>query len=161
MAYQHNGYFNPARHFGRRERLNHIGIPRMTNPKIVTTGTAIDSGVGEAAIVSGGETIILTLHDGEWTTSGTAFNATRQGIIDGRDSQQSEAAGWNVEVRDKEVVTAVARTDADTVTITLTASGSYSITADETVDITIPAAAIAHARGIQVTSLPDVVVTAA
>ena len=107
----------------------------------VTTGTAIPDAT-EVEIVAGGETIILTLTGDTWVAAGATFNAQRQNIIDGLDSAQSELTGWNNEVRDKEVVTAVVRTSATVVTITLTASAAYDITAQETVTCTIPAAAL-------------------
>jgi hypothetical protein len=75
------------------------------------------------------------------------FAAQRQAIIDGLDSAQSEATGWNAEVRDKEVVGAVVRTSDTVVTITLTAAAAYDITADETITVTIPAAALVTSAG--------------
>lgn len=107
------------------------------------TGTFQAGGVLESEIVTGGETIILTLTDGVWVAAGAAaFDTLRQAIIDGMTAAESEAAGWNVEVRDKEVVGAVARTSNTVVTITLTAAGAYSITADENITITVPLLAV-------------------
>src|SRR3990167_778782 len=39
-----------------------------TLPTVAVTGTAIAGGVTEAAIVTGGETLIFTLTNGEWDT---------------------------------------------------------------------------------------------
>lgn len=108
---------------------------------ISITGTAVPTQT-ELDVVTGGKTIILTLAGDTWVTAGAAFDAQRQAIIDGLDSAQSELTGWNNEVRDKEVVTAVARTSSTVVTITLTASASYDITATETITATIPNAAL-------------------
>ncbi len=123
-------------------RFAGVGIEAYVQPRIVVSGTAIAGGVTEAQIVAGGETIILTISNGKWVPSGATFNAARQAIIDGLDSAQAEAAGWDVEVRDKEVVGAVVRTSDTVVTITLTAQAAYSVTADETITPTVPAAAM-------------------
>jgi hypothetical protein len=104
------------------------------------TGTAITGGVTEAEIVAGGETIILTLSQGTWNENTTAFNAARQAMINGMDSAQAEAAGWDAEVKANEVVGAVVRTSDTVVTITLSAAAAYSVTADETITVTIPGA---------------------
>ena len=124
----------------------------------VVTGTAV-SGLTESDVVSGGKTIIITLTNDTWVASGATFNAQRQNIIDGLDSAQSETTGWNAEVRDKEVVTAVARTSDTVVTITLTAAAAYDVTSDETITVTIPATALTG--GTEVVASPTIGVTAA
>lgn len=111
------------------------------------TGT-ITSATVESDIVSGGKTIILTLTNDTWVASGATFDAQRQNIIDGLDSAQSEATGWNAEVRDNEAVTAVVRTSDTIVTITLSAAAAYAITDNETVTATIPATALTGAGAI-------------
>ncbi len=111
---------------------------------VLLTGTLAD-GATEAEIVSGGQIIIATLSVDTWVTAGATFNAQRQNIIDGLDSAQSEAAGWNVEVRDNSStlpVTAVVRTSNTIVTITLSAAASYNITSNENITFTVPASAI-------------------
>ena len=105
------------------------------------TGTATGS-IAESDIVTGGKTIILTLTDDTWVASGATFNAQRQNIINGIDSAQAEAAGWDAEVKAKEVVGAVVRTSDTVVTVTLTAAASYDITAQETIEVTVPATAL-------------------
>jgi len=120
--------------------------PRDT---VTLTGTLSD-GATEAEIVSGGETLILTLTGDTWVAAGMPFDDQRQAIINGITSAASETLGWNNEVRDKEVVGAVVR-DSDTqATITFTAAGSYNITSNENVIATVPAAAL-------VTSSVDIV----
>lgn len=104
------------------------------------TGTII--GALETDIVSGGRTIVLTLSGDTWVADGATFEAQRQAIIDGLDSAESEATGWNAEVRDKEVVGAVVRTSDTVVTITLSAAPAYAITANEVITATVPAAAL-------------------
>lgn len=100
----------------------------------------------ESQVVSGGRTTIITLTDDTWVAAGATFDAVRQAIIDGCTSQQSETNGWNNEVRDNEVVGSVVRTSDTVVTITWTAAGSYAITADETIDVIVPASALTLAN---------------
>jgi hypothetical protein len=121
-------------------------IGAAASPSAALTGTVAD-GATEAMIVDGGETLIVTLTADTWVADDGTFAAQRQAIIDGLDSAQSEATGWNAEVRDKEVVGAVVRTSDTVVTITLTASAAYDITADETITVTIPAAALVTSAG--------------
>ncbi len=129
---------HPLRTHG-RNRFAATGIYPYTKPTVALSGTCTPA-VLEAEVVTGGETIILTLTQGAWNENTTAFNAARQAMINGLDSAQSEAAGWDAEVKAKEVVGAVVRTSNTIVTITLTASAAYSITADETITVTVPAA---------------------
>ena len=109
---------------------------------VVTLSTTITD---EAGIKAGGDTIVLTVSNDTWVATGAAFNAQRQNIIDGLTSAGVEALGWNAEVRDKEVVTAVARTSDTVVTITLTAAAAYDITANETITATVAATALTGA----------------
>lgn len=106
---------------------------------ITGTATAI---IDEVDVAVGGKTIIITLTGDTWVADGPTFNAERQNIINGLDSAQSEVTGWNAEVRDKEVVGAVARTSDTVVTITLSAVASYDITVQETITVTVPASAL-------------------
>ena len=108
------------------------------------TGTATSS-ITESDVVTGGKTIIITLTGDTWKAAGTGpigSTADTQAIIDGLDSAQSEGTGWNAEVRDKEVTTAVVRTSATVATITLTAQAAYDITAQETITVTVPTTAL-------------------
>ncbi len=144
--------------------LNRRFINLYLNPIISAAVTAAISGtavptITEANVVSGGETIIITLTGDTWVAAGATFDAQRQNIIDGLDSAQVEATGWNAEVRDKEVVTAVARTSDTVVTVTLTASAAYDITATETITVTIPNTALVTSTG-DITGVPMFTVTA-
>lgn len=123
----------------------------------VVSGTAVTGGVLESEIVAGNETILITLTNATWE-SGGSFNSERQNIINGLDSAQSEGTGWNAEVRDKEGVGAVVRTSATLVTITLTASGSYAVTADETITVTVPNGAVVD-NSVDLNGTPTFVVT--
>ncbi len=129
----------------------------QAQPALATiTGSATET-IDEDDITTGTKEIIITLTGDTWVASGADFNAQRQGIIDGLDSAQVEGTGWNNEVRDKEVVTAVVRTSATIVTIILTASALYDITAQETITVTVPSTALL--RGIlDVTGIPTLTV---
>jgi len=107
------------------------------------TGTFLTTPT-EAEVVTGSQTIIITLTNGTFIAAGaSAFNAIRQAIINGLTSAGAAAAGWNVEVRDKMAVTTVVRTGNSVVTVTLPATAGYSIASNETVTVTVPRAAIA------------------
>jgi hypothetical protein len=120
-----------------------IASPTFTvDPTAVAiSGTTVPSSL-ELQIVNGGQTLILTLTGDSWVSVGPTFDAVRQAILDGLTSAQSEATGWNAEVRDKEVVGAVVRTSGTVVTITFSAAAAYNITTPETITATIPASAI-------------------
>ena len=125
---------------GRRGRYNRTGIAVYQRPQVVMTGTGGTTSLTEVEAVSGGETIILTLTNGAWNKNTAAFEAARQAMINGMDSAQEEAAGWDAEIKANEVVGAVVRTSDTVVTITLSAAASYATTANETVTVTVPAA---------------------
>ena len=137
MGYKN--WVHPARLYG-KVRFALVGLFPYVKPQVVMTGTAGTTACLESEVVTGGETIILTLTNGCFNKNTTAFNAARQAMIDGMDSAQAEAAGWDVEVKGKEVVGAVVRTSDAVVTITLTAQAAYATSASETITVTIPAA---------------------
>ena len=106
------------------------------------TGTCYPN-VLESEVVTGGDTIIITLTNDTWVASGATFDAQRQNIIDGITSNQSETLGWNNIVRDTNLaVTDVVRTSSTVVTVTLPANGTYAVTVSETITVTIPASAL-------------------
>jgi hypothetical protein len=123
----------------------------------VLTGTATAS-ITEADIVTGGKTIIITLTGDTWVAAGAAFDAQRQNIINGFDSAQAEAAGWDAVVKATEGVAAIVRTSNTVVTWTLSAFGTYDITATETITGTIPATALVLAGAVVAT--PTIAITA-
>ncbi len=135
-----------------------ISAGLLTNCTAVTTGTAVAGGVLESEIVTGGQTIILTLTGGTWAASGATFDAQRQAIINGLTAAEAEAGGWNATVKPAMVVTNVVRTSASIVTITLPAVAGYQITVNENVTPTIPTAALADVYEA-VVAAPNVVVT--
>lgn len=105
------------------------------------TGTAVPT-ITETDIVNGGKTIIVTLTGDTWVAEGETFDAQRQNIINGIDSAQSEATGWDAVVKAGQSVGNVVRTSDTVVTITLDAFATYDITATETITATIPATAL-------------------
>lgn len=127
----------PSGIFTRRRRT--FFLPAQITAAITGTATA---SIDEDDITTGGKTIIITLTGDTWVAAGPTFNAERQAIIDGLDSAQVEATGWNAEVRDKEIVGSIARTSDTVVTITLSAAAAYDITAQETITVTVPASAL-------------------
>lgn len=121
------------------------------------TGTALPS-LKEGQVVAGGRTIIITLSGDQWVAAGATFDAQRQNIIDGLDSDGAEATGWNTIVRDSALqVTDVVRTSDTVVTITLPAAASYDVTANETVTATVPATALTGAT--ELVAAPTVTIT--
>ena len=124
------------------------------------TGTAV-GGITEADIVTGGKTIIITLTGDTWVAAGAGFNAIRQDIINGFDSAQAEAGGWDAVVKATEGVAAIVRTSDTVVTWTLSAFATYDITATETITGTIPASAVVLVVAIVATPTLTVTATAA
>jgi hypothetical protein len=117
------------------------------NESVTVGGTLGVDGGTAAEIVAGGETIILTLANAEWVAAGGTFNAQRQNIIDGLDSNQSDPDGWDNRRADF-AVTDVVRTNATVVTITLSASSAYAIATTETITAVVPASALLYGAAI-------------
>lgn len=111
------------------------------------TGTVTSSTI-EQDIRTGGKTIILTLTADTFVAAGATFDAQRQAIINGIDSGQAEAAGWDAIVKAGLAVTTVVRTSDTVCTITLSAFAAFQITATETITATIPAAALTLAGAL-------------
>lgn len=133
-----------------------------TTAAAVLTGSAIETTVSklrEPDIVAGGKTVIITLTGDTWVAAGATFDAQRQNIIDGLDSAQAEAAGWDAEVKANLAVTDVVRTSDTVVTVTLSAQAAFNITAAETITCTVPATAVTGALALPATPtfrvLPD------
>ena len=113
----------------------------------------------------------LRVDDGEYEWGGTysdngtswiieiayvpGFDAMRQGIIDGMDSAQSEANGWDAEVKGG-AVTEVVRTSSSVITRTLAAYASYAITADETITVILPLGTLLTDRAVTASAAFDI-----
>ena len=98
--------------------------------------------VTETEIVAGGQTTVIDLVNDTWVAAGATFNAERQAIINGCDSDGVELLGWDLVVKALQGVAGVVRTSDTVVTITWDAFATYSITAPETITVTVPASAL-------------------
>lgn len=117
-------------------------------PFVVTRGYSIslaisvaitgDTALTETDVRADGKQTIFTLLNDTWQAAGTAFNQVRQIILNGVTSAQTEATGWNKEVRDKESIVSVVRTSNTVVTITWTAASDYDVTVNEVITVTVP-----------------------
>jgi hypothetical protein len=126
------------------------GSDQSDIPSATLTGTCPNSPV-ESSIVTGGDTLIITLSNCTWVPTVGADNAITDALMAGITSAQVEATGWNAEVRDNMVFGDVTRTSDIIVTILLGAEASYAITANETITVTIPATATSHTAAIVAT----------
>ena len=110
----------------------------------------------ESDIVAGGKTIIITLTNETWV-SGADFTNALPSIRNNLFSAQSEAGGWNNKVRFNIPDANIVRTSDTVVTITLQAQADYSITANETITVTVPYQATTH--GTQFVASPTFTIT--
>jgi hypothetical protein len=141
-----------GRSYPAKPLLRQAGGAQASGASAVVTGT-ITASVTEADIVAGGKTVIITLTGDTWIAAGAgSFDLQRDEIMQGLDSAQSEALGWNLQVRDLEPVTSVVRTSDTIVTITLGGSPLYNITAQETITVTVPGTALAG--GVDILATP-------
>lgn len=123
----------------------------------IITGT-ITGNVTETDIVTGGKTLLITLTGDTWIVAGAgSFDLQRAAILQGLDSAQSEALGWNLIVRDTEPVSSVIRTSDTVVTIIFVAHGTYQITVPETITVTVPGSAVVG--GVALVATPSFVVS--
>lgn len=102
------------------------------------TGTAT-SGTVESDIVSGTSgTVIITLTGDTFIAAGTGpigTSAQSLALLQSLDSAQSEAAGWDAEVKANFVSSDLVRTSDTVATITIGAEAAYAITANETITV--------------------------
>lgn len=118
-------------------------VEDAAGPTVAATGTFLTTPT-EAEVVTGGQTIILTLTDATWAADGAALiDAVRRCLT----VRQTEATGWNALIRAVLTSTEIVRTSATVMTITLPAAASYAISADEVLDIVVPAHALADPVG--------------
>ena len=111
-------------------------------PAAALTDTLAD-GATEAQIVAGGEKLVITLTLDTWDATIGADNSKTTDLINGIDSAQSEAAGWDAVVKANLDYNDVVRTSDTVVTITLGTEATYLISATETITVTVPATAVA------------------
>lgn len=123
-----------------------------TRPKSAALTGTITASVGEADIVTGGKTLIITLTDDTWIAAGGAsFDLQRDEIIAGVTSAQSELTGWNLVPKVLQSLGGVVRTSDTVVTITWDAFATYNITANETITVTVPSTALTGAGALVAT----------
>lgn len=135
-------------------------FPQAATASAAITGTITPTST-EADIVTGGKTIIITLTNDTFIAAGTGpigSTANTQALIDGIDSAQAEANGWDAVVRPGIETADVVRTSDTVATITLDAEATYNITATETITITIPAAVLTG--GVAIVGSPTFTITA-
>jgi hypothetical protein len=140
-----------------------VALKSASSTSAAITGTATAS-ITEADIVTGGKTIIITLTGDTFIAAGTGpigSTANTQSLIDGIDSAQAEAAGWDAVVKVGIETADVVRTSNTVATITLDAEATYNITATETITVTIPAAVLTGAAQIVATPTFTITATAA
>jgi hypothetical protein len=120
---------------------NSFGVTAQNPISCVVSGTVTESSIEEDVIIAGGETIVLTLTGDTWKAAGTGpigSTANTQALINNIDSAQAEAAGWDAVVKAGIETADVVRTSDTVCTITLDPEASYSITAQETITVTVP-----------------------
>jgi hypothetical protein len=133
-----------------------INVVGSTPPSAVLSGTVVPT-VTETETETGGETLIITLTADTWDATIGADNAKTTALINGIDSAQSEATGWDAVVKAGLTFNEVTRTSDTVVTITLGAEPGYEITAGETITVTVPATAVASGGPITATPTFDVI----
>lgn len=126
----------------------------MGGPTVAATGTFLTTPT-EGEVVTGGQTIILTLTGETWIAAGAALTEAIRRSLTVRDNQ---AAGWNVKIRAVLTATEIVRTSGTVVTVTLPAAAAYAIATDEVLDIVVVRAALtAAANPIAVPSVYTIV----
>lgn len=124
-------------------------VSRGATATATITGT-ITATVTEADIVTGGNTLIITLTGDTWKAAGTGpigSTADTQALIDGFSAASSPTNGWNNEVRDKAATTEIVRTSDTVATWTVATQSGYDIIAQEVITGTIPIAALTTGAG--------------
>jgi hypothetical protein len=123
-------------------------------PAAALTGTLADNAT-EAQIVSGGETLVITLTNDTWDATIGDNNSKTTDLINGIDSGGVEGTGWDAVVKANMDFNDVTRTSDTVVTITLGAEATYDITANETITVTVPATAVTGVAPITATPTFD------
>lgn len=113
----------------------------VTPTTIALTGTAA-SGLTAAEVVTGSETLIFTATGDEFVATLGADNQITTDFLAAIDSAQSEATGWDAEVKANLDYTMLTRDSATQCTLVLPAAASYAITANETITATPPASSL-------------------
>ena len=135
-------------------RVDRITVDVAVDASADLTGTLVPSAL-EGEIVAGGETLIITLTNDSWDPTVGADNAITTALINGIDSAQGEATGWDAVVKANLDFNDVTRTSPTVVTVTLGAEPTYQITGRETITVTVPASAVAGGETLVITLTND------
>lgn len=142
---QHEIIFQPGRdHKTRNDMLASDVHAANVAPSIALTGTGIVDGLLEAQVVTGGETIIITLTNDTWAPTLGADNAITTAFLAAITGDDAGSNGFDAEVA--LVHGNLVRTSATVVTLTLPATAGYAIAADETITVAPPATSVV--RGV-------------
>lgn len=137
--------FRPGRdHLTRQDMLATDPHKANTVPSISLSGTAIADGILEAAVVTGSETVIITLVNDNWVETIGADNAITTAFLAAITGDGSGGNAFDDEV--SLVHGNLTRTSDKVLTLVLPAAASYNVAADETVTVAVPASAVV--RGI-------------
>ena len=131
--------FKPGRdHLTRNDMLRANPYDATDDAVITLSGTAVAGGVLESEIVTGGETVIITIAGDTWVPTIGSNNAITTAFLAAITGDLADAAGWNAQV--SLVHGDLVRTSATVLTLTLPATAGYSITTgNETVTVAPPA----------------------
>ncbi len=99
---------------------------------------------------------MITLTSETWDPTVGQDNAITTALINGIDSDSSEATGWDAVVKANMDFNDVTRTSDTVVTITLGPEPTYAVTSDETITVTIPASALSGSDPIVATPTFDI-----
>ncbi len=125
----------------RRRRLI-AGAPPVPPPRAAFAEGSLGNGATDIGVRQGGLVLDLRLQSESWVAP-ASFDAQRQNIIDGIDSNTSIINGWDAVVKTSIDVADIVRISAQIVRIgPLAAFPSYSIPTFETITATIPDSAL-------------------
>jgi hypothetical protein len=113
-----------------------------SEPVSAAVSGTITPSASESDIVSGGKTIIITLTNDTWIATVGADNAITTALINGITAYATPDYGWNNVVKANMTYEDVDLSSATVVEITLGPEATYSITAQETIKVTVPASAL-------------------
>jgi hypothetical protein len=117
----------------------------VTSPVAVALTGTIFGSTTEQNIVTGGLTVIATISNGTWGATVGQNNQITTDLLAGLDSAQSEAHGWDAEVKPALTYAMLTRNSSTQITLVLPARSAYDITVSETVTWTIPDSAVVPA----------------
>lgn len=117
--------------------------------------------IGQEDVITGGKTLVVSIINDTFIAAGTGpigTTAQSQTFLDGIDSAQSEAGGWDAIVKTNLTPgTDLVRTNDNTATITLPAFAGYSITADEVLTVPVQAAILTTSSS-DITATPTITI---